>query len=154
MFSKLLKKIQRSLLIILYHTIPTFNDPEKEAFWKHCAKRKKCWLQPAFSVSHNVFYPSHITVQFFIHTWTSLKFCHLIELIQSFELYKIRSFANGYNFGTTTTLLGGVESILYNTIPTFNHPEKVGFWKFCEKRRKCLYSVFFLLPEWFVPYQR
>ena len=27
----------------LYHTMPTFNDPEKEAFWKHCGKRRKCW---------------------------------------------------------------------------------------------------------------
>ena len=26
-----------------YHTIPTFNDPEKEAFRKHCGKRRKCW---------------------------------------------------------------------------------------------------------------
>ena len=27
----------------LYHTIPTFNDPEKEAFRKHYEKRRKCW---------------------------------------------------------------------------------------------------------------
>ena len=27
----------------LYHIIPTFNDPEKEAIWKHCGKRRKCW---------------------------------------------------------------------------------------------------------------
>ena len=34
--------------LTLYHTISTLNDPEKEAFWKHCGKRRKCWL-PAFS---------------------------------------------------------------------------------------------------------
>ena len=34
--------------LTLYHTIPTFNDPEKEGFWKHCGKRRKCWY-PAFS---------------------------------------------------------------------------------------------------------
>ena len=31
-----------------YHKIPTYNDPEKEAFQKYCGKRKKCWF-PAFS---------------------------------------------------------------------------------------------------------
>ena len=36
------------LYLTLYHTITTFNDPEKEAFWKHCGKRRKCWW-PAFS---------------------------------------------------------------------------------------------------------
>ena len=34
--------------LTLYHTILTFNDPEKEGFCKHCGKRRKCWL-PAFS---------------------------------------------------------------------------------------------------------
>ena len=27
----------------LYHTIPTFNNPEKVAFRKHFGKRRKCW---------------------------------------------------------------------------------------------------------------
>ena len=26
-----------------YHTIPTFDDPEKETFWKSWGKRRKCW---------------------------------------------------------------------------------------------------------------
>ena len=35
--------------LTLYHTIKRqFNDPVKEAFWKHCRKRRKCW-EPAFS---------------------------------------------------------------------------------------------------------
>ena len=29
--------------LILYHRIPNFNDPEKEAFRKHSGKRRKCW---------------------------------------------------------------------------------------------------------------
>ena len=32
-----------SKLLTLYHTTPIFNDPEKEAFWKHYGKRRKCW---------------------------------------------------------------------------------------------------------------
>ena len=30
-------------VLTLYYTILTFNDPKKEAFWKHCGKRRKCW---------------------------------------------------------------------------------------------------------------
>ena len=29
--------------LTLYSTIPTFNDPEKEAIGKHSGKRRKCW---------------------------------------------------------------------------------------------------------------
>ena len=35
-------------LLTLYHTIPTFNDLNREAFRKHCGERRKCCL-PAFS---------------------------------------------------------------------------------------------------------
>ena len=34
--------------LILYHTIPTFNDFKEGGFGKHCRKRRKCW-KPAFS---------------------------------------------------------------------------------------------------------
>ena len=30
-------------ILTLYHAIATFNDPEKEAFWKPCWKRRQCW---------------------------------------------------------------------------------------------------------------
>ena len=29
--------------VTFYCTIPALEDPEKEAFGKHCAKRRKCW---------------------------------------------------------------------------------------------------------------
>ena len=29
--------------LILYHTIPTLKDSEKEGFGKYCGKRRKCW---------------------------------------------------------------------------------------------------------------
>ena len=28
--------------LTLYHTVQSFNDPEKEAFGKHCRKKRKC----------------------------------------------------------------------------------------------------------------
>ena len=40
-------KLHKWFSLTLYHTIPTFNDPKKESFWKHCGKWTKCWL-PAF----------------------------------------------------------------------------------------------------------
>ena len=44
---KVLKSIAGTAFI-LYHTIPTFNNPEKEAFKKYCGKRK--------NAGNNVFY--------------------------------------------------------------------------------------------------
>ena len=48
--------------LTLYHTIPTFNDPEKKAFWNHCMKRRKC-LVPAFSSFPRMFstFPKQIS---------------------------------------------------------------------------------------------
>ena len=42
-------KVRLKLLhLTLYRTITTFNATVQDAFWKHCGKRRKCWL-PAFS---------------------------------------------------------------------------------------------------------
>ena len=35
-------------ILTLSQTIPRFYDPEKETFWKHCGKRRKC-CETAFS---------------------------------------------------------------------------------------------------------
>ena len=43
-----------AIVLTLYHRIPTFSDLEKDAFWKHCVKRRKCWW-PAFSPFHTMF---------------------------------------------------------------------------------------------------
>ena len=42
------------VILPLYHTIPTFHDPKRGIFWKHCWKRRKCWLT-AFSPSPTMF---------------------------------------------------------------------------------------------------
>ena len=44
--------------LTLYHTIPTFNDPEKESFWKHFWEKEKMLVTSIFSFSQNIFYPS------------------------------------------------------------------------------------------------
>ena len=60
----------KSSPLTLYHTIPTVKDPEKEAFWKHCGKRKKNvgnkhFSHFSFAFSINVFYPSQKEFSFF-----------------------------------------------------------------------------------------
>ena len=42
------------MLLTLYNTLPTFNDPKVEGFGKHYAKRRKCW-KPAFSLFRIMF---------------------------------------------------------------------------------------------------
>ena len=56
-------EIFASIAITLYHTILTFNNPEKEAFRKHCGERTKCWL-PAFSPFSAIFSSRPIMTQF------------------------------------------------------------------------------------------
>ena len=41
----------------LYHTIPTFNDLDKDSFLKYCGKWRKCWLLTFLLFPHNIFYP-------------------------------------------------------------------------------------------------
>ena len=42
------------VILALYHTILTFDNPEKQAFQKYCGKRRKCWL-PAIPPFHTMF---------------------------------------------------------------------------------------------------
>ena len=70
-----------------YHTIPTFNAPEKEAFRKHCGKRRKCWLS-AFSPFLTMFSTLHKT-----NFKLSITF--------------ILSFANAFNLDQSKILLSG-----------------------------------------------
>ena len=104
-------------LSTLYHKIPTFNDPKKAAFWKHCRKRRKCW-SPVFSP-----FPT----MFSTHP----------KLISIFLLIFILLSANALNLDQSKILSFGKELTLYHTIQTFNNSENKGFWKHCGKRRKC-----------------
>ena len=54
-------------VLTLNHTISTFDDLEKEVFWKHCWKRRKILVIRIFPYSHNVFYPFQTKFQFFSH---------------------------------------------------------------------------------------
>ena len=42
--------------LTLYHTIPTFDNPENEAFRKLCGKKGKMLVTSIFFISHNVYY--------------------------------------------------------------------------------------------------
>ena len=47
-----------------YHTIPTFNDPEKESLFKTLWEKEKMLVTSIFYFSHNVFNPSLTEFQF------------------------------------------------------------------------------------------
>ena len=81
----------RFFQLILYHTIPTFNDPGKEAR-KHCGKRRKCWL-PAFSPFPTMFSALPSTNFSFSVTFI-LSFASSFNLDQSKKL----SFGKGLTF--------------------------------------------------------
>ena len=77
--------------LTLYHTIPTFNDPEKEALWKHWGKRRKHWY-PAFYLFPQCFLlcPTQSSI-FVLHLscdlpllsiWTGLRLCRVVKSIK------------------------------------------------------------------------
>ena len=53
--------------VTLYHTIPTFNDPEKGASSKHCGKRRKMLVTSIFLLFPQCF--SQNKFQFFSHIY-------------------------------------------------------------------------------------
>ena len=104
-----------SAILTLYHTIPTFNNPEEEGFGKHCWKRRKCWL-PAFSPFPTVF--SALSKREIVTLATfDLSSANALNLVMS----KILSFVKGLN-------------CLHFSVNTFNSfPNK-----------PCFFFVFFL----------
>ena len=88
-------------LLILYHTIQTFNDPEKESFSKNCEKRRnqhflhcpQCFQKTSFSrslKSGNVWKrvnPPFFRECIFSTVWASVKppFCDLHSVLNVFH---------------------------------------------------------------------
>ena len=71
------------LFVILYQTIPGFNDPRKETFGKHCGKRRKCRL-PAFSPFPTMFSISSMKNSAF---WPSLICClQMLSILNQFTI--------------------------------------------------------------------
>ena len=69
------------------HTIPIFNDHEKENFWKHCRKKGEN-VTSIFSFANNVFYPSQNKFQLFSNIILSAKFNSLnLDLFKIFVVY-------------------------------------------------------------------
>ena len=72
--------------VTLYHTIQTFNKLEKEAFWKHCGKRRKFYSgnQHFLLFSHHVFYSSQNKFKFFSHIYFIICKCFQFSPVQKF----------------------------------------------------------------------
>ena len=81
-----------------YHTILTFNAPEKQAFLKTLWEKEKMLVPSISSFSHNIIYLSRYKFQFFSHfhsclqmlsIWTSLKVDKFLLFPQCFPSYEI-----------------------------------------------------------------
>ena len=70
------KTILTLLSTLLYHTIPTSNDLEKEAFMKTLWEKEKMLVTSIFSFSQNVFYPSQNKFQYFYNIYFVVCKCY------------------------------------------------------------------------------
>ena len=111
--------------LTLYHTIPTFNDPEEETFGKHCGKRRRMLVTSFFSSSHNGFSPYRN-----ISIFESCLFCRL-QMLSILDCAEILLFGKEFYMGFFAKVL-----TLYHTLRTFNDPEEETFGKHCGKRRR------------------
>ena len=64
------------MILTLYNRVLTFNEPEKEAFRKHCG-----------NISHNVSYPSQNKFQFFTHNYFVVCKCFQFGMAKNFVLW-------------------------------------------------------------------
>ena len=73
--------------LILYHTIPTFNDPKDEGFGKHCGKKKKMLVTSSFVLFPQCFVTlsernHHYNEMFHLQMlsiWSCQKNCRLVK---------------------------------------------------------------------------
>ena len=91
------------------HKLPTFHNLEKEAFWKHCGKRRKCWL-PAFSPFSTMF--------------STLPYINF-----NFSFTFVLSSANAPNLDMSIILLFSKALNPSHTFPGFSDPQEVCFLK-------------------------
>ena len=74
-----------NIFLILCHPILTFNNSEKEKFWKHHGERKML-VTSIFSFSHNVLYLIKDRKHHFFHVW--LCKCFKLSTFKSFSVWK------------------------------------------------------------------
>ena len=80
--------------LTLYHTIPTFNDPEKEGLESIVGKRENAGYQHCF-LFLQLFLPLHGKISIFqshlfchlqmLLMWTNLKICQLVRSLSTFD---------------------------------------------------------------------
>ena len=83
--SRILIPLPLIIHLTLYHTIPTFNDPETEGFSKHFGERRKCWY-PAFSpfpTTFSILLKPNLNFSFIFILWSanvfSLNQCKILS---------------------------------------------------------------------------
>ena len=109
------------LLTTLDHTIPTFNDFDKEAFWKHCEKKRKCFSQAfspfptMFSTIPKVNFNFHVILisssAFISHEFKILLFG--IELISHLQMLSITTSPKFVSFHKKLPLYQRTKSLTF-----------------------------------------
>ena len=75
-------------ILTLYHTILTFNDPEKEAFKKKTLwEKEKMLVASIVSFSHNVLYPSQKEFLFLSNIYFVACKCFQFGLVSQFVIW-------------------------------------------------------------------
>ena len=108
------------------HTVTPFDAPGKQAFWKHCGKRRNCSLRAI----------SPFPTVFSTHLDNFLPFSSNLKL----------SSANSFNL-EESKILSSVTH--FHTMTPFDAPGKQTFWKHCGKRRNCLLRAISPFPTVF-----
>ena len=92
-----------SSLLTLYLTIPTFNDPKKEAFWKHCGETSIFSFFPRFLPI-----PKHFSFSFSFNLLLAIAFNIDLSRILSFPKQSLIFTCLQYKFFENTVGKGDI----------------------------------------------
>ena len=129
----------------LYHSNLNFNEPDKELYWKHCRKRRKCWSLSNTNLIIEAMYKL-FTANAFIYG--QVCFCHLVKryvlLCSAFNNISVsKLFTKKRNLRQ-----GWIETICRRQDKCWRKTE-ICFGKVrehCAKRKKCWLPAFSPFP--------
>ena len=122
-----------------YSTDIHFNASTTDSLWKHFGKRKNCWQRAIFFFSPKCFLLNHRSVSPLVNIFD------IITLFAAkLEEPKIGVWGKGINKVNSKT-----HHQSYQTIQSYNNPDRKNFRKHFGKRRKCRWTAFSSFPIFF-----
>ena len=61
---------EQSRVLTIQKGIPSFDDPEREGFWKHCRRRREWWLKTFFAKEEIDTSPLSLSTKFADFWWS------------------------------------------------------------------------------------